>query len=227
MNVIDRYPLAPPTSKAQYEVGYRSLGLVMGVFAEADNALRNQLVANIHGVDPKPYRALSEQVGKLLTSAITGFLTQIRPEYLPSPSMLRHSLTLKENQVVMDGLDFSDPLHDEVMYTAASVAKTTFEWLHTKRKSRLIDFATSEEEIDLEGLDLQSLWWSGKPDIPRIWHSLIQTDALLQAAFTQPVEVPQEKRLRATHFCAAASQLLIEPLRPMTPQEIAEDKRGS
>ncbi len=208
-----RTPLSPPTFLAEYEVGYRSLGLVLDLFTEADIALRTQLLNDQVGLTPRQHPNLSEKVGQVFTSAITGFLTQVSPEQLPSPSMLLHSLTLLDNPIVQDGLDFSDPRHDELMHVAASIARTTFQWLHTQRESRLVNF-TPQKGLELGDMDQQPIWWSGTPDVPRLWHDLLHMDRLTQTALKQPQLVSAEKRLRATHFCAAASQLLVEPTRP-------------
>lgn len=225
MNLIDRTPLSPFGSIAQYELGNRSLGLVMGIFEEADVALRTQLLNTQVGLAPQPSPEVGTKVVQVFTSALTGFLTQVRPDQLPSPSMLRHSLTLKDHPFVQDGLDFSDPQHDELMHIAAAVTHYSLRLFHEQRRSCLADFPP-RRGLELDDLDNQPVWWSGIADIPQLWQDLLQMDRLTYTALHQPHSISDAQRLRATHFCAAASQLFIEPLRPMTPQEEAEEKRG-
>lgn len=164
---------------------------------------------------------------RFFVGARLGFLPQIRADQLSSATGLRFSLTLQHLPDMEDGLDFSDASFDEMMHLSAAVATTTVRSLLSQGSSHLADFPRPNEAAFLHETEEKTVRWSGIPDIPELWRSLGQLDVLVPTAVSCPDKLTFSQLLRATHFCAAASQLLIEPLRPMTPQEEAEEKRGT
>lgn len=174
---------------------------------QAHTTLRSHLVCARVKIPVQGDAKLGHELDQFFTSAQVGFLPHIRTDQISTRTGLQFSMTLPRQEVIEDGLDYSDERHDATMHLSASVAITTLRELLQRRSSQLVEFRTQENAAYLYGTEHELVFWTGTSDIPQLWRSLTQLDTLVTTAIAQPERVSFEDMLRATHFCAAASQL--------------------
>lgn len=205
--MLHREPLTPPTIAERAFNPLAPLQQVLDLMASAHTTLRSHLNCRRVKIPVQGDAEVAQQIDRFFVSAQLGFLPHIRVDRLPTLTGLHHSLTLTRLPDIEDGLDFSDASYDEMLYLSAAVATTAMRNLLQLGSSHLTDFPRPNGAAYLHNDETTAVSWSGIPDIPELWRSLTQLDALVPIAISQPERVSFPQLLRATHFCAAASQL--------------------
>jgi hypothetical protein len=194
--------------------------------AAADLSLR-QSVSDRRIKMPSPGdEGLSKKMRQLFASAQIGYLPRLRVDSMSWQSAVLHSERLRHEESIAFALEKSKPDQDATAHVTSEILATTLRDLIHKGHSRLVDFDRPDGAPQLYETEEVPITWTGTPDLIHLWNSIQRLGAIIPSALADPNLIRSGELLRATHFCAAASQLLIEPLRPMTPQEIDEDKRG-
>jgi hypothetical protein len=220
-------PLSSPSIAELFCDPLTLLGQPQSIMAAADLSLRQGVSDRRLNINSAGDEKLSNEMRQLFASAQLGYLPRLRVDSMSWQSAVLHAERLPLEAGIAFALKKSKPNQDATAHVTSEILATTLRDLMHKRQSRLIDFDRPNGAPQLYETEEVTITWTGTPDLINLWNSITRLGNIIPAALADPNLIRSGELLRATHFCAAASRILTEPTKPMTPEEKDESRQGN